>query len=89
MPIKKAALKRMRADKKIHTRKMRIMNDLRTGIKNLRELLKDKKKNEAAALLPKLSSRLNKAAQKKIIHTNKASRTISRLEKALRKLSAA
>ncbi|MDB4349583.1 30S ribosomal protein S20 [Omnitrophica bacterium] len=83
MPIKKAALKRIRADKKRRERNMRITNDLKTRIRNIRELLAEKKKDEARALLPVIASRLDKAVQKKVMHRNKASRTISRLEKAV------
>jgi len=87
MPIKKSALKRMRADKKIHQRNLRLTNDIKTRVKNFRLLLADKKKDDALAAFKDLSSRIDKAAKKKLIHKNKASRTISRLKKAL--LSAA
>lgn len=89
MPIKKAALKSMRAGKKRHERNMSITNDLKTRIKSIKELISDNKKDEARSLLPTITSRLDKAVQKKILHKNKASRTISRLEKAIKKLGAA
>jgi len=89
MPIKKAALKRMRSDKKRRERNLQIVNELKTKIKHFRELLSNNKKDEARRLIPGIASRLNKATQKKIIHRNKAARTISRLEKAIRRLSAA
>ncbi len=89
MPIKKAALKRIRADKKRRERNMRITHDLKTRIKHLRELTSAKKLDQALAAIPVMASRLDKAVQKKIIHRNKASRTISRLRKAVQKSSAA
>jgi small subunit ribosomal protein S20 len=87
MPIKKAALKRIRADKKRHERNTRIISDLKTRIKSVRGLIADKKKDQARSLLPTVASRLDKAVQKKIIHRNKASRTLSRLEKAIKSVS--
>ncbi len=89
MPIKKAALKRMRADKKRRQINTRILHDVKTRIKNLKSLISAKKTDQALAIFPKVASRLNKAAKKKVIHKNKASRTISRLQKAIKKLGAA
>jgi len=86
MPIKKAALKRMRSDRKRHEKNTRVISELKTKIKQFRSLLSDKKKDEALKLFPGIASRLNKAAKKKMIHRNKAARTISRLEKAIRTL---
>ncbi len=86
MPIKKAALKRMRADKKIQERNSSKLNDLKTRIKRFRDLVSNKKSDDARALLPGIVSKLNRAAQKNIIHKNKASRTASRLKKALNRL---
>ncbi len=88
MPIKKAALKRMRADKKRHEKNLRIANDLRTNLKKIRDLISQKKSEEARTAIQATISKLDKAAKKKIIHKNKASRTISRLNKAVNKLSA-
>ncbi|MFH1753012.1 MAG: 30S ribosomal protein S20 [Candidatus Omnitrophota bacterium] len=87
MPIKKAALKRVRADKKRHQYNASIANELKTRVKRVRELIADKKSEEARALLPAISSRLHKAVQRNIIHKNKASRSISRLEKAIKTIS--
>ncbi len=89
MPIHKAALKRIRADKKRYERNQRILNDIKTRVKRFRSLIAEKKADEARSTLSNISSIINKAAQKKIIHKNKASRTVSRLAKSLKKLSAA
>lgn len=86
MPIKKSALKEMRADKKKRERNMRVINDLKTRIKRLKDLIAAKKADEARSLLLVVTSRIDKAVQKKIIHRNKASRTISRLSKKLSKI---
>jgi len=89
MPIKKAALKRMRADKKRHERNSRIINDLKTRVKAIRNFILEKKTDEARRALAVVIPKLNKAVRKKVIHRNKASRTISRLRKALNKSTAA
>jgi small subunit ribosomal protein S20 len=87
MPIKKAALKRMRADKKLHERNKRVLNDLKTRTKRIRDLIAQKKKDQAISLLPNIASRLDKAAKRKIIHRNKASRALSRLQKAVKSIA--
>lgn len=89
MPIKKAALKRVRADKKKREKNARIINDLKTRIKRLRNFIANKKKDEALSLLSVIIPLLGKAARKKVIHKNKASRTVSRLKKAVSSLSKA
>lgn len=88
MPQKKSPLKRIRADKKRYERNQRILNDLKTRIRALRNLIAKKKADEAKTALPIVISKLNKAAQKKAIHRNKASRSISRLTKSVQKLHA-
>lgn len=89
MPIKKAALKRMRADKKRRAKNARILNDLKTRVRHIRGLIAEKKADETRSALSLIVSKLDKAAQKKVIHRNKASRTISRLKKAVGRLGAA
>ncbi|MEE8360357.1 MAG: 30S ribosomal protein S20 [Candidatus Omnitrophota bacterium] len=87
MPIKKAALKRMRADKKRHQINTPISNELKTKIKRIRGFITDKKKDEASALLPAVASKLHKAVHRKLIHKNKAARTLSRLEKTIKSIN--
>lgn len=89
MPTRKAALKRIKADKVRTIRNQRVINDLKTRVKKIRALISEKKSDKALSALAAITSKLDKAAQKKIIHRNKASRTISRLTKAIKKLSAA
>ncbi|NQT06280.1 MAG: 30S ribosomal protein S20 [Candidatus Omnitrophica bacterium] len=85
MPIKKSALKRMRSDKVRHQSNLSIKNDIKTRVKNLKGLILEKKADQARSALRDVISRLNKAAQKRVMHKNKASRTISRLTKAVSK----
>ena len=89
MPIKKAALKRIRADKKRTERNLCIINDLKTRVKGFRSLVAQKKSKEALSALNTIISKLDKAAKKKVIHKNKASRTISRLKRAVSRLGSA
>jgi len=89
MPTRKAALKRIRADKKRYEINQRVINDIKTRIKKLRNLIAGKKTAEARSALKLVISKLDKAAKKNTIHKNKASRTIARLTKAVKKLGAA
>lgn len=86
MPQHKAALKRISADRKRYIKNQQILNDLKTRIRHLRKLIAEKKAAEALSALAVVISKLNKAAGKKVIHKNKASRTVSRLTKAVRGL---
>ncbi len=88
MPIKKSAFKRLRQDKKKHLRNKAVISELRTLVKKARTLITAKKTQEADTLLKKLESRLNKAAKRKVIKKENASRRISRLRKQLSKAGA-
>ncbi|MDD5167036.1 MAG: 30S ribosomal protein S20 [Candidatus Omnitrophica bacterium] len=85
MPRRKTSLKKKRADTKKHLRNLRIKRELKKTLKKFQALLSAKNINEAKALLGKLFSQLDKAAKKKIIHANTASRNKSRLTKRLTK----
>lgn len=86
MPVHKAAYKTLRRDKKRRLRNMRVKSELKTLNKKFNILLDDKKIEEAKSLLHTLISKLGKASAKGIIHTNKASRKISRLNKQLNRI---
>ena len=86
MPIKKSAFKELRKGKKRHLRNIGVLSELKTLNKKLISLLNEKKLEEAKKTLKTLTLKLDKAAAKKIIHKNKASRKKSRL---MRKLKAA
>ena len=53
--------------------------------KSIRELIKGSKEKEAEKMLPELYKVLDKATKKNIIKKNKASRTKSRITKAIKK----
>jgi len=64
---------------------MRIKNELKKTIKNFQALVAEKKSEEARKVLLKVSSLLDKAAKKNVIHANTASRRKSRLSRKVLK----
>ena len=79
MPRRKSSLKRKRADKKRRLKNIKVKQELKKTIKKFQSLLSAKSIDEAKKLLGKVYSLLDKAAKKKIIHPNLASRKKSRL----------
>jgi small subunit ribosomal protein S20 len=85
MPNRKAAVKRLRVDKKRHQRNLKIKTELKKSLKKLQALLTAKNSTEAKASLAKVFSLLDKAAKKNILHANTANRKKSRLAKKVLK----
>lgn len=83
MPRRKNAVKRLRQDKKRHSRNLKIKQVLKRTLKKFQTLISAKNINEAKTLLVKVYSMLDKAAKKRIIHPNLAKRKKSRLAKRL------
>lgn len=79
MPIKHAALKQIRKDRKRHARNQAIRSELKTIAKQLLALLGANKLDEATTLMHNLAGRFDRAASKGIIHRNTAARSKSRL----------
>lgn len=88
MPIKKAAAKSMRQDKKRSLRNSRVISDLKTKTRSFENTLAEKNKEQAKSMLRDLISVIDKAKSKGMIHKNTASRTKSRLTKKIEKLTA-
>ena len=86
MPIKKSASKELRKAKKRHLRNIRTLTELKTLNKKFISLVEKRKIEQARKILNQLTSKLDIAAAKKIIHKNKASRKISRLTHRLKKV---
>ena len=86
MPIKKAALKRMRSDRRREVRNSRILNELKTLSKKFETLVASKNKEGAQTLLKEVVQKLDKAFSHGIIHKNRASRKKARLSRKLTKL---
>lgn len=88
MPIKKAASKSMRQDKKRRLRNLRVISNLKTRMRKFETLIAEKNKEEAKSTLNELISKIDKAKSKGAIHKNAASRKKSRLTKKLAQLTA-
>ena len=88
MPIKHAALKEIRKDRKRQLRNQAVQAELRTLTRQLLTLLKEQKLDEASRLIHVVGSRYDRAASKKVIHRNTAARYKSRLMRRLRKAGA-
>ena len=87
MPRRRTSRKRIRADKKRRLYNLKVKRELKKILKKLQGLLAAKNINEAKALIGKVFSQLDKAAKKKVIHANTASRKKSRLTKKISSLS--
>ena len=83
MPIKHAALKQIRKDRKREARNQAVRSELKTLTKQLLALLSSQKLDEAKTLLQRLASKYDQAASKGIIHRNTASRYNARLARRL------
>ena len=87
MPIKHAALKQLRKDRKRAKRNQAVHSSLKTYTKRVRALLDQRQPDEVKKILPMVLSRFDQAAAKGMIHKNVASRTKSRFMRQLAKLS--
>lgn len=83
MPIKHAALKQIRKDRKRHERNQAIRSELKTTTKRLLALLQEKKLDDARQLIHLVAKQYDHAASRHIIHRNTASRSKSRLMRRL------
>jgi small subunit ribosomal protein S20 len=83
MPTRKSAAKHMRADEKKRRLNAHVRATLRTLTKKYGLFIKAGEIDNAKKLLPALSSALDKAAKREIIHKGNASRMKSRLAKKL------
>lgn len=86
MPIKHAAWRQIRKDRKRAQRNQAVLSTLKTLKKQARLLLAQQKRDEMARFLPVIIRQFDRAAAKRIIHKNVASRTTSRLMRQLVKL---
>ncbi len=82
MPNKHAAIKDLRKNKRRAARNLREKTNVKSLIKQLKELVKDGKKSEAEALVSKLQQAADKAAKRNVIHMNKARRIKAQAMKA-------
>lgn len=76
MPITKSAIKKLRQDKK----RTRVNRTVRQSVK---DAIKAFRKNPKGEQLERVYEMLDRAAKKRVIHQNKASRLKSRLSKLI------
>ena len=87
MPQHKSAKKRLRQSESRNAVNKSVKSNVSTQLKTIDKLIKDKKVDESMAKLKQVMSILHKSTQKKIMHLNKASRTISKLQKDITAIS--
>lgn len=85
----KSAAKAMRSSARKRLLNKSVKTALHSIEKRFLSLVSEGKKDEAAALLPKVNSALDKAAKRDVIHANQASRRKSRLALKLATLAPA
>ncbi len=87
MPNVKSAEKRMRQNVRRRGNNRSRRTEMRTEIKRFRQLLSDKKFDDARDVLKEVYSVIDQTAQKGVIHSNTAARYKSRLSKHLNESS--
>ncbi len=87
MPQHKSAKKRLRQSESRNAVNKSVKSNVSTQLKAIDKLIKDKKVDESMAKLKQVMSILHKSTKKKIMHLNKASRTISKLQKDISAIS--
>ena len=87
MPQHKSAKKRLRQTVRKTAINKSVKSNVATQLKAIDKLIKDKKVEESMAKLKQVMSVLHKSTQRKIMHLNKASRTISKLQKDISAIS--
>ena len=87
MPITKGAKKALRASEKKAVFNLRRKRNLKTEVKNIKDLIKEGNVTEATKSLPKAYKALDKAAKMNTITKNHASRRKSRLAQAIKRAS--
>ena len=87
MPQHKSAKKRLRQTVRKTAVNKSVKSNVSSQLKAIDKLIKDKKVDESMAKLKQVMSILHKSTQKKIMHLNKASRTISKLQKDISAIS--
>lgn len=87
MPNTKSAAKAMRQSIRRRDNNLKIKETFKDAVKEVKKLITAGKKTEAMDAMKKAMSTLDKAAKKKTILKNSASRKKSRLAKAIAKMA--
>lgn len=88
MPVKPAAYKALRQNIKAHARNLAVKHQLKKLGIDFRKAVTAKDQGKAKEIAAAFAKALDRAAQKKVIHRNLASRKKSRLAAAVKKLAA-
>jgi len=83
MPIIQSAIKSAKQNEVRRRELLPVRTSMKTMIRTVRSLVKEGKKEEAAALLPAAYSAIDTAAKKEVIHGKNAARKKSGLAKLL------
>ena len=83
MPIKHAALKQIRKDRKRRLRNQALRSELKTLTKQFLILLKERKLDDAGRLIRTVAAKYDRAASANVVHRNTAARYKSRLTQRL------
>ncbi|PIV10202.1 MAG: 30S ribosomal protein S20 [Candidatus Portnoybacteria bacterium CG03_land_8_20_14_0_80_41_10] len=86
MPITKSAQKALRQSLHRRTFNLRRLTRMRELVKQAKDLIKQGKKEESLKILSRVYQAIDKAAKRKVIKKNTASRKKSRLAKAIDKI---
>ena len=87
MPNIKSAKKRLKQSEKRRVRNQAYKSAMRTFLKKAEQAIDEGDKEQAAAAVKSACRKLDKTAQKGVIHDNQASRKKARLMSKLNKLS--
>ena len=79
MPIHRDAIKKTRQDAKKRERNRKIISSVRTSAKKVIKAIEEKNKGDAKSALLEMTSLVDSAASKGVLHHNSAGRKISRL----------
>ncbi|MFQ6049732.1 MAG: 30S ribosomal protein S20 [Candidatus Paceibacterales bacterium] len=85
MPITKSAKKALRQSKRRRVRNLQKMRKMKSLLKEVKNLISQKKTKEAKKLMPQVYKILDKAAKTGLIKKNTAARKKSRITKAILK----
>jgi len=86
MPIKDSAKKEIRKSARRRAGNVAHLKEVKTLIKEARELVADKKQEEARALVPKIYKAVDKATKKGVFKKNTAARKKSRISALIKRI---
>lgn len=89
MPVTKSAIKKAKQDERNRKRNRVLINAYKEASKNVRKLAESGKINEAKKALSDAYSKIDKAAKRKVLHKNNASRRKARLAALIKKAEGA